>query len=252
MKNYLDLTGKVAVVTGASSGLGHEYAKALAENGAKVAVMARRVERLEALKQEIEANGGECLPVQLDVTDEANVVKAVQTAADHFGKIDILVNNAGAIKVTPSVALSLADWQQVVAVSLSGYFLMARECGKHMIANNYGRIINTCSMFGLIAGFHMPNLVYNATKGAVPNFTRSLAQEWAEYNITVNAIAPGMFPSEMMVMDDNTRGLLKSRCPIGRPGKIDELLGQLLLFASEASSYTTGQTIAIDGGWTSV
>lgn len=252
MKNYLDLTGHVAVVTGASSGLGREYAKALAENGAKVAIMARRVERLEEVKNEIEAAGGECLPVPVDVSNEDAVVSAVQKVVDHLGKIDILVNNAGAIKVTPSVELTLADWQKVVDVSLTGYFLMAREVGKHMIENNYGRIINTASMFGLIAGFHMTNLAYNATKGAVPNFTRSLAQEWAEYNITVNAIAPGMFPSEMMVMDDSVEQLLKFRAPVGRPGKIEELLGQLLLFASENSAYTTGQTIAIDGGWTAV
>lgn len=252
MKNYLDLTGRVAVVTGASSGLGREYAKALAENGAKVAVLARRVERLEEVKNEIESAGGECLPVPVDVTDETAVVEAVQKVVENFGKIDILVNNAGSIQVTPSVDLSLADWQQVVDVSLTGYFLMAREVGKNMIENNYGRIINTGSMFGLIAGMQMPNLAYNATKGAVPNFTRSLAQEWAQYNIIVNAIAPGMFPSEMMVIDESVEQLLKFRTPIGRPGKIEELLGQLLLFASENSSYTTGQTIAIDGGWTAV
>ncbi len=252
MKNYLDLTGRVAVVTGASSGLGREYAKALAENGAKVAVMARRLERLEEVKNEIEAAGGECLPVRLDVTDEAGVVEAVQEVVDHFGKIDILVNNAGSIQVTPSVDLTLADWQQVVDVSLTGYFLMAREVGKNMIENKYGRIINTGSMFGIIAGMQMPNLAYNSTKGAVPNFTRSLAQEWAQYNITVNAIAPGMFPSEMMVVDESVEQLLQFRTPIGRAGKIEELLGQLLLFASENSSYTTGQTIAIDGGWTAV
>lgn len=252
MKNYLDLTGKVAVVTGASSGLGRAYAKALAENGAKVAALARRTERLEDLKKEIEAIGGECLPVTMDVTKEAMVVDGVKKIVDHFGTIDILINNAGAIKVVPTVDLALADWQKVVDISLTGYFLMARECGKVMIKNNYGRVINTASMFGLIAGQHMPNLAYNATKGAVPNFTRSLAQEWAEYNITVNAIAPGMFPSEMMVMEDSTLALLKNRCPIGRPGNVEELLGQMLLFASETSSYTTGQTIAIDGGWTAV
>lgn len=252
MKNYLDVTGKVAIVTGASSGLGNAYAKALAENGAKVTAVARRLDRLEALKEEIEAAGGECLPVAADVSDEEQVVAAVKQVADHFGKIDILINNAGAIKVTPSVDLSLADWQKVVDISITGYFLMARECGKYMIANNYGKIINTCSMFGMIAGHHMPNLAYNTTKGAVPNFTRSLAQEWAEYNITVNAIAPGMFPSEMMVIEETTAELLKHRCPMGRPGKVDELLGQMLLFASDASSYTTGQTIVIDGGWVSV
>lgn len=253
MKNYLDLTGKVAVVTGASSGLGNAYAKALAENGAKIAGLARRADRLEALVEEIEKeHGGECLPLVCDVTDEDAVITAVQQAADHFGKIDILINNAGAIKVEPTVDLKLSDWQNVVDISLTGYFLMARECGKHMIANNYGRVVNTASMFGLIAGNHMANLAYNATKGAIPNFTRSLAQEWAQYNITVNAIAPGMFPSEMMVIDDDVKALLAMRCPLGRAGRVEELLGQMLLFASDASSYTTGQVIAIDGGWTSV
>ncbi len=252
MKNYLDVTGKIAVVTGASSGLGNAYAKALAENGAKVAAVARRIDRLTVLKEEIEAAGGECLPVICDVSDEQQVVAAVKQIIDHFGRIDILINNAGAIKVVPSTELTAADWQQVVDVSLTGYFYMARECGKNMIENKYGRIINTCSMFGLIAGQRMPNLAYNATKGAIPNFTRSLAQEWAEHNITVNAIAPGMFPSEMMVITDDVKGLLQFRCPIGRPGQIEELLGQMLLFASSSSSYTTGQTIAIDGGWTAV
>lgn len=252
MKNYMDLTGRIALVTGASSGLGYAYAKALAENGAKVAAVARRADRLEGLCKEIKADGGECLPVVCDVSDEQQVVAAVQKVIDHWGKVDILINNAGAIKVTPTVELTAADWQNVVNVSLTGYFYMARECGKHMIANQYGRIINTCSMFGLIAGQQMANLVYNTTKGAIPNFTRSLAQEWAQYNITVNAIAPGMFPSEMMVITDDVKGLLQFRCPVGRPGKTEELLGQMLLFASESCAYTTGQTIAIDGGWTAV
>ncbi len=252
MKNYMDLTGRVAVVTGASSGLGYEYSKALAENGAKVAAFARRLEKLETLKQEIEAAGGECLPVQCDVTKEDDVVNGVQKVIDVFGKIDILVNNAGAIEVCPTTELPLEKWQKVVDISLTGYFLMAREVGKNMIQNKYGRIINTASMYGKIASHHNPILVYNATKGAVPNFTRGLAQEWAEYNITVNAIGPGMFPSEMMVMDDTTKQFLAFRAPIGRPGRIEELCGQLLLFASENCSYTTGQTIYIDGGITIV
>ncbi len=252
MKNYMDLTGRVAVVTGASSGLGYEYCKALAENGAKVAAFARRVERLETLKEEIETAGGTCLPVQCDVTQEQQVVDGVQKVLDTFGKIDILVNNAGAIAYCPTTELALEKWKQVVDISLTGYFLMARECAKNMIENKYGRIINTASMFGKIASFRNPILAYNATKGAIPNFTRSLAQEWAEYNITVNAIGPGEFPSEMMVITDEAVEQLKARCPIGRPGKIDELCGQLLLFASENCSYTTGQTIYIDGGYTIV
>lgn len=252
MKNYMDLTGRVAVVTGASSGLGYEYSKALAENGAKVAGFARRADRLEGLKKTIEEAGGTFLPVQCDVTKEDEVVKGVQKVIDTFGKIDILVNNAGAMVYCPTTELPLEKWQQVVDISLTGYFLMARECGKNMIKNRYGRIINTASMFGRIASFHNPILAYNTTKGAVPNFTQSLAQEWAEYNITVNAIGPGEFPTEMMVFDDAAIQQLKERCPIGRPGRIEELCGQLLLFASENSSYTTGQTIYIDGGYTCV
>lgn len=252
MKNYMDVTGNVSIVTGASSGLGYQYAKALAENGAKVAVFARRIDKLQALKSEIEANNGVCLPVACDVTNEEQVIAGVQKTFEEFGKIDILVNNAGAIALMPTTELPLEQWQSVVDVSLTGYFLMARECAKHMIANNYGRIINTGSMFGHIACFNSPILVYNATKGAIPNLTRGLAQEWAKYNITVNAIGPGMFPSEMSVIDENTLELLKQRCPIGRPGVIDESCGQLLLFASKNSSYTTGQTIYIDGGYTAV
>ena len=230
----------------------YEYCKAFAENGAKVAAFARRKEKLEKLKEEIESMGGTCLPVQCDVGVEDQVISSVQKVVDIWDKIDILVNNAGMMAYCPTVDLSLEQWQKVVDVSLTGYFLMARECAKSMIQNQYGRIINTASMYGHIAAFRHPILAYNATKGAVPNFTRSLAQEWAQFNITVNAIGPGEFPSEMMQFDETALEELKERCPIGRPGKIEELCGQLLLFASEHSSYTTGQTIYIDGGWTAV
>lgn len=252
MKNYMDLTGRVAIVTGASSGLGYAFSKALAENGAKVVAMARRMEKLNELKAEIEAAGGDCLPVQCDVTDEQNIISAVQQAIDHYGKIDILINNAGYIKVCPTTELPLEEWQKVVDTSITAYFLMAREVGKNMIENRYGRIINIASMYGCIASHHNPILSYNATKGAVPNFTRGLAQEWAEYGITVNAVGPGMFPSEMMNVDEQTEQFLAFRAPIGRAGKVSELCGQVLLFASEGTAYTTGQTIYIDGGITSV
>ncbi len=252
MKNYMDLTGRVAVVTGASSGIGYAYAKALAGNGAKVAAFARRLDKLNSLKEEIESLGGSCLPVACDVSDEEQVKAGVSKTIEHYGKIDILINNAGSIAVSPTDQLSLTDWQKVLDVSLTGYFLMARECGKNMIENHYGRIINTASIMGHISGMGNNNLAYNAAKGAVPNFTRGLAQEWAKHNITVNAIGPGMFPSEMLVVDDSVNQYLQARCPMGRAGVLDELCGQMLLFASELSSYTTGQTIYIDGGWTSV
>ncbi|MDO4439389.1 MAG: SDR family oxidoreductase [Eubacteriales bacterium] len=252
MKNYMDLTGRVAVVTGASSGIGYEYAKALAGNGAKVAAFARRIEKLNKLRDEIEAMGGVCLPVACDVSKEDQVKAGVAKTIETFGKIDILINNAGAIAVSPIEKLELEDWNRVLDVSLTGYFLMARECGKNMIENHYGRIINTASIMGHISGLNNYNIAYNAAKGAVPNFTRGLAQEWAPYGITVNAIGPGMFPSEMLEVNDDIKMYLKARCPMGRAGVLDELCGQMLLFASDLTSYTTGQTIYIDGGWTCV
>lgn len=147
---------------------------------------------------------------------------------------------------------SLEEWNKMVDTSITAYFLMAREVAKNMIENRYGRIINIASMYGRIASFHNPILGYNTTKGAVPNMTRGMAQEWAEYGITVNAVGPGMFPSEMMIVNEQAEAFLASRAPIGRAGRLEELLGQVLLFASEYSSYTTGQTIYIDGGLTSV
>lgn len=252
MKNYMDLTGKIAVVTGASSGIGYAYSKALAENGAKVAAFARRVEKLEKLKDEIETAGGTCLPVACDVSNEDQVVAGVQKIIDTFGRIDILVNNAGVQHVCPAEDMTLQDWQNVIDITLNGYFLMSRECGKHMIKQQYGRIINTGSMFGHICGNGAPILPYNTSRGAIPNFTRGLAQEWAKHNITVNAIGPGEFPTEMMVFDETSLEILKNRCPMQRPGNLEDLCGQMLLFASDASAYTTGQTIYIDGGWTCV
>lgn len=252
MRNYMDLTGRVAVITGASSGLGNAFCKAMAENGAKIAAFARRADRLEELKKEIEAAGGECLPVVCDVTVEQQIADGVQKVIDHFGKIDILVNVAGYIKVCPTTELPLSEWQKMVDTSITAYFLMAREVAKNMIENHYGRIINIASMYGHIASHHNPILGYNTTKGAVPNMTRGMAQEWAEYGITVNAVGPGMFPTEMMEVTDEAKQFLAFRAPIGRAGELDEILGQVLLFASECNSYTTGQTIYVDGGLTSV
>ena len=196
--------------------------------------------------------GGECLPAVCDVTKEENIISAVKEVIAHFGKIDILVNNAGSIAVCPTVDLQLKDGQNVVDTSITAYFLMAREVGMNMIENKYGRIINIASMYGCIASHHNPILACNTIKGAVPNFTCGLAQEWAEHGITVNAIGPGMFPGEMMNVNEQTEQFLAFRAPIGRAGKVEELCGQLLLFASEINACTTGRTICIDGGITSV
>ena len=246
------IENKVAVVTGASSGVGREIALLFAKEGAKVVAVARRKERLVALEEQSKELAGEIVAYAGDISLEETNEKMIDFAIEKFGKFDILINNAGSIVVCPTTDLQLKDWQNVVDTSITAYFLMSREVGKHMIANHYGRIINIASMYGCIASHHNPILAYNATKGAVPNFTRGLAQEWAEHGITVNAVGPGMFPSEMMNVDAQTEQFLAFRAPIGRAGKIEELCGQILLFASEINSYTTGQTIYIDGGITSV
>ena len=253
MKNYMDLTGRVAVVTGASSGLGYAFSKALAENGAKVAAFARRMDKLNALKEDIEAAGGECLPVVCDVTDEANIVAAVQQVVDHFGKIDILVNNAGYMKVCPTVDFPLVESQKVVDTSITAYFLMAREVGKTMIENKYGRIINIASMYGLRASVTGPIPGYWASKGAIPQLTRGWAWEFAPYNITVNSIAPGFFLTELMPGSDDTyHQLVDSLIPLKRIGHPEEMDGLVQLLASDGAAYITGQTIPIDGGKTAI
>ena len=246
------LENKVAVVTGASSGMGKAITTRFVQEGAKVVAVARRIERLEELAESLKGEPGEIEIFSADITSVDKNNEMIDFAVEKFGHLDILVNNAGSMAYCPTTELTLEAWDKVVRLSITGYFLMARECAKSMIKNHYGRIINIASMYGRIASFHHPILAYNTTKGAVPNFTRGLAQEWAQYGITVNAIGPGEFPSEMMVFDDAALEELKKRCPIARPGKIEELCGQLLLFASENSAYTTGQTIYIDGGWTSV
>lgn len=254
MKDYFDLKGQVAIVTGCSTGLGVQMAKALANQGAAIVAVARRQNMIDAVAKEIaDEFGVKTLAVRCDITDTAAVEDMVDTVLKEFGRIDILINNAGTGAVAPAEDITDEQFGNEMNIDLFGSFRVARAAAKKaMIPAKYGRIINIASMYGRIASHHNPILAYNATKGAVPNFTRGLAQEWAEHGITVNAIGPGMFPSEMMAVDEGTEQFLAFRAPIGRSGKVHELCGQLLLFASDMSSYTTGQTIYIDGGLTSV
>jgi gluconate 5-dehydrogenase len=202
-----DLTGRVAVVTGGSSGLGVQFAKALAAQGADVAIIARRKDKLETVAEEIRKTGRKCLPVAADLTKTNEIQKAVAEIIEEYGKIDILVNNAGNSAVGPAESMTDEAWNHVVELNLSSVFFVAREFGKEMIKNKYGRIINIASMYGLVGNNNplTPTVVYHATKGGVVNFTRALAAEWAKYNITVNAICPGFFPSEM------TEGLFETK-----------------------------------------
>lgn len=252
-----DLTGRVAVVTGGSSGIGVQFAKALAGQGADVVIIARRMDKLETVAEEIRKTGRKCLPVAADLTKVDEIKRAVAEIKEKCGKIDILVNNAGTSAVAPAESMSDDEWNRVVALNLDSVFFVAREFGKVMIENKYGRIINIASMYGLVGSNNpdVPTAVYHATKGGVVNLTRALAAEWAKYNITVNAICPGFFPSEMTQDLFNTKEFqdyLAQTTPIGRGGREGELNPALIYLASDEASYTTGSIVAVDGGTTAI
>ena len=249
------LDGRVAIVTGASSGLGASFARGLAAAGARVVLAARRAERLEALAAEIERAGGEALAVVCDVSREADVDGLVAAATARFGRIDVLVNNAGATHIGPAEDEDPARFREILDVDLAGVFLCAQRAGRVMLGAGRGSIVNVASVLGLVGSGQIKQAGYCAAKGGVVNLTRELAAQWARRGVRVNAIAPGFFASEMtadMFADARSQKWIRSRDPMGRPGRDDELVGPLLFLASDASSYVTGQTLAVDGGWTSV
>jgi NAD(P)-dependent dehydrogenase (short-subunit alcohol dehydrogenase family) len=249
-----DLSGRVALVTGAGSGLGAVFAEALAEAGASVVCVGRRLERVQETAHRLSEIGCQSLAISADVTDEAAVASMTDQTVKSLGKLDILVNNAGTAVVGPPETISLADWQRVVDVNLTGVFLCAREAAKAMIAaGTGGRIINIASILGAVASEPVPATAYDATKGAVVNLTRDLAVHWAPMGILVNAIGPAYFPSEMtegFLALPEMRHEIERRTPLGRIGRPEELKGAVVFFASDASSYVTGQTLYVDGGWT--
>lgn len=257
MTNLFNLQGKVALVTGASSGLGVQFAKALAGQGADVVIAARRVEKLEAVKKEIEAMGVKCHAVKCDVTDTANVIAMVAEAEAVMGKIDILVNNAGVGDTAPATDMPEDMWNRVINTNLNSLFFVARECAKGMIKRGYGKIVNIGSIHSEVVmnNATWPVTAYAAAKGGVKMLTKGLASEWAKHGITVNAIGPAYFESEMTDAIFQSGGLdpVESMyCPMGRAGKPGELDGALIYFASDASSYTSGQLLLVDGGWTTL
>ena len=255
MSNLFNIEGKSAIVTGASSGLGRQFALALAREGANVAILARRTDRLEQVKAEVEALGVKCISVKCDVADNESIKAAVAEVKNAFGRIDILVNNAGIGTGAPAESMEENTWDSTIRINLSGVYYVAREVGKVMIEQNYGKIINLGSIHSTVAMMGSPISAYCASKGGVEMLTKALANEWAKYNITVNAIGPAYFESEMTDMVINTPEFgmtLQAYCPMGRAGRPGELDGALIYFASDASSYTTGQYLAVDGGWTAV
>ena len=255
MDRVFNVSGKVAIVTGASSGLGVQFAKVLAEYGANLVLVARRIERMETLAKELEQKGVRVIPVQCDVTQEEDVKNAVKKAIDAFGRIDILINNAGLGAVSPLEETTREEWDKVHDVNVTGVFLFAKHVVPHMKEKQYGKIINISSMFGHVGNTAITTAAYHSSKGAVDNLTNALAGEFSKHGITSNAIGPGFFESEMtedVINDESFLQFIQSRCPMGRTGKEGELDGAMLFLASDASSYVSGVTIYVDGGWTSV
>lgn len=249
-----DLSSKVALITGASSGIGRASAIALAGQGAAVAIAARRIEKLEELKKEIEGKGGKVLVVPMDVTNKEQVVAGVQKVIEAFGRLDILLNNAGVAEFAPFFDLTDEQWDKTLNTNLKAYYHLAQAIGREMAKNKWGRIINITSIAsgGVAVGF-VQIAHYCASKGGVVGLTEALADELAPMGITVNAIGPGVIETEMtkgITEDPKQSEGMKARIPMKRFGKPEEIAAAVVYLASDEASYTTGATLYIDGGWT--
>jgi NAD(P)-dependent dehydrogenase (short-subunit alcohol dehydrogenase family) len=251
MHKLFDLSGKVAIVTGASRGLGQYFSRALARAGADLVITSRTLSSLTEFKQEIESLDRKALAVQVDVLSEDDIDEMVQKAMAEYGKIDILVNNAGLNIRSPAADFSWEDWDTVLQTNLKGNFFCARAVGAEMIKRKYGRIINMGSCTCL---FGMEGIApYCASRGGVLMMTRALAAEWGKYGITANVLAPGWFKTaQNAALYENPEWIksVKSRIPLGRPGQPNDLDGTVIFLASDASEYVTGQIILVDGGFT--
>ena len=249
MHDLFSLRGKAALVTGASSGLGRHFAGVLARAGAKVAIAARRLDRLQALQSEIHTGGGEAVAVAMDVADRASVTRAFDAAEKALGPITILVNNAGIPSGAYFVNTTEEEWRSVMSVNLDGVFRVGQEGARRMVAaGSGGSIINTASMLSFSVNKTLS--AYSATKAAVASLTKSMALELARDKIRVNALAPGYFDTELNdgFLTSEAGKRMLARVPMGRPGALSDLDGALLLLASEAGAYMTGSIVVIDGG----
>ena len=249
--NLFDLSGKVAIVTGASRGLGQYFGRALATAGADLVITSRSLETLAPFQKEIESMGRRALPLQLDVRDFDSIQQMVEEAWRHYGQIEILVNNAGCNVRKPSVEVTWDDWNLVLDTNLRGTFFVAQAVARKMIPRRYGRIINigsVTSVFGF-AGL----APYCASRGGVKQLTMSLADDWGKFGITVNCLAPGWFKTaqtRVLYEDETWVDYLVDRIPLKRPGAPKDLDGAVVFLASDAAEYVTGQTILVDGGIT--
>jgi gluconate 5-dehydrogenase len=252
IQQLFDLTGKTALVTGGSRGLGLQIAEALGEAGAKILLTSRKAGDLEEAAAVLQAKGIDTRWIAADASQPAEIQRVANEAMQRLGRIDILVNNAGATWGAPAEDYPLDAWDKVMNLNIRSIFLMSQAVGKaSMIPRKSGRIINLASIAGLAGNSaDMTMLAYNTSKAAVVNFTRTLAGEWGKYNINVNALAPGMFPSKMTkgTFDRIGADVLAQHAPLLRVGDDDDLKGAVVLFASQAGKHITGQTLPIDGG----
>jgi NAD(P)-dependent dehydrogenase (short-subunit alcohol dehydrogenase family) len=246
----LDLNNKTAVVIGGTSGIGLALAKGLAQAGATVVPTGRREKLVEAAAEEIRALGKRSLVKTSDVTDVASLEELRESVIKEFGSIDILVNSAGRTKRTPSLDVSGSEWQDILETNLNGTLRACQVFGRHMIERQYGRIINIASLSSFVALYEVA--AYSASKSAVASLTKSLAIEWARHGVCVNAIAPGVFRTDLNagLLDGTARGQeFLLRTPMKRFGKLDELVGAAVFLASESSSFVTGHILTVDGGF---
>jgi NAD(P)-dependent dehydrogenase (short-subunit alcohol dehydrogenase family) len=246
----LELNGKVAVIIGGSSGIGHTLARGLAEAGADVVPSARRIEQVKTAADEIESRGRKSLRVICDVTDRGSLEQLLKATVEAFGKVDILINSAGFNQRNPTLKLSEADWSRLLDTNLTGTLRTCQIFGRHMIERGYGRIINIASMGSFLALYEVA--AYCASKAGVASLTKSLAIEWARHGVCVNAIAPGYFrtPLSEKLVTGTPRGQeILLRTPMKRYGELEELVGAAIFLASDAASFVTGTLLVVDGGY---
>jgi gluconate 5-dehydrogenase len=257
VRELLDLGGRVAIVTGGSRGIGLQMAEGLGEMGAKVVVTARRQDELDAARARLAGMGVDCRTIACDLADPAAIAPLVDAALGHWGRIDVLVNNAGCNWAAPAEDYPDSGWRKVMALNVDAQFFLAREVAKRaMIPARHGKIVNIASIAGLFGNppeWAMGTAAYNASKGALVTLTKALAAEWGRYDINVNAICPGFFPSKMTraTLDRIDRQVV-AMTPLGRLGGDEDLKGAVVFLASEASRHVTGQALVVDGGCTAV
>lgn len=246
----LDLKGRTAVVIGGTSGIGRAIAHGLAEAGANVVCSSRRAEQVEATACEMEERGCKTLRVTSDVSDRASLENLLGECIEKFGKVDILVNCAGRTKRAPTVDFSEEDWNAIIETNLTGTLRACQVFGRHFLENGYGRIINIASLSTFVALYEVA--AYSASKAAVASLTKSLAIEWASRGVNVNAIAPGVFKTDLnrQLLESTDRGReFQMRTPMRRFGQVEELAGAAVFLASEAASFVTGEILVVDGGF---